>query len=101
MKSKLVKYPFNDGKRYRWDTYKMGKKFEYTWEQSEPNNFNTITPYIKTEEFDNDPNATYGVIDLTSNSNGLQPFECPAPSVDDNQRAGMWLWKHRSLVEHK
>lgn len=53
MKSKLVKYPFNDGKRYRWDTYKMGKRFEYTWEQSEPQNYSTITPYIKTEEISN------------------------------------------------
>ena len=62
MKSKLVKYPFNDGKRYRWDTYKMGKRFEYTWEQSKPNNFQTITPYIKAEPFIYDANATYGLI---------------------------------------
>lgn len=52
MKSKLVKYPFNDGKRYRWDTYKMGKQFQYYWDKTPDAQFSTITPYIKTEPFD-------------------------------------------------
>ena len=66
MKSKLVKYPFNDGKRYRWDTYKMGKKFEYTWEQSEPNNYETITPYIKAEPYSANTQKHLAKIDLAN-----------------------------------
>lgn len=46
MKSKLVKYPF-DEKKYRWDTHKMGKTFEYSWERTTPNNYDTLTPYIE------------------------------------------------------
>ena len=67
MKSKLVKYPYKDGKRYRWDTYKMGKKFEYTWEQSEPNNYETITPYIKAEQYNPETlvPGEYGLVDIT------------------------------------
>lgn len=52
MKSKLVKYPFNDGKRYRWDTYKMGKRFEYSWDRSPSANYTTMNPYIEAEPFD-------------------------------------------------
>jgi hypothetical protein len=66
MKSKLVKYPYKDGKRYRWDTYKMGKKFEYSWDQSEPNNFETITPYIEVEPFTNDGSKNVGYLDISA-----------------------------------
>lgn len=47
MKSKLIRYPFSDGKRFRWDTKKMGKQFQYGWQKSLPNNYSTITPYIE------------------------------------------------------
>lgn len=77
MKSKLVKYPFNDGKRYRWDTYKMGKRFEYSWSQSKPNNFQTITPYIKAEPFIYDSNTTYGLIN-TEDPDWSDVFITPA-----------------------
>lgn len=69
MKSKLVRYPFNDGKRYRWDTYQMGKKFEYTWGQSEPQNYETITPYFKYEPIVNDGSKRYGYIDFSKDTN--------------------------------
>lgn len=66
MKSKLVRYPFNDGKRYRWDTYQMGKKFEYSWDESIPQNFETITPYIKAESMATayDDTKAYALVDL-------------------------------------
>ena len=65
MKSKLVRYPFNDGKRYRWDTYQMGKKFEYSWEESIPQNFTTVTPYVKyTPITEYDTSKAYAQIDI-------------------------------------
>lgn len=70
MKSKLVKYPF-DEKKYRWDTHKMGKTFEYSWDKSLPKNFNTITPYIKADYLKDymrdNPNAIIGKIGLGTN----------------------------------
>lgn len=65
MKSKLVKYPFNDGKRYRWDKYQMGKKFEYAWERTPlAKNYNTITPYIEAQQPNNTDlwNGDYAVL---------------------------------------
>lgn len=65
MKAKIVRYPFNDGKRYRWDTYQMGKKFEYSWEESIPQNFETVTPYIKyTPIAEYDTSKAYAQIDI-------------------------------------
>lgn len=64
MKAKLVKYPFNE-KKYRWDTYKLGKEFEYYWDESLPNNFETIEPYIKTKS--STGVNTVGYIDLLQN----------------------------------
>ena len=66
MKSKLVKYPFNDGKRYRWDTYKMGKKFEYTWEQSRIPNYDTLVPCIEAHTINR--GMVYGYTDISSNN---------------------------------
>ena len=70
MKSKLVKYPFNE-KRYRWDTHTMGKTFEYSWNRQIPGatSYQDIFPYIK---FETVPKSQilanpddYGYIDLT------------------------------------
>lgn len=72
MKAKLVRYPFNDGKRFRWDTYKMGKKFEYTWQKSLPNNFDYITPYIKTDTLSYNPNTTYGYFGADGTSHTIE-----------------------------
>lgn len=58
MKSKLVKYPF-DEKKYRWDTQKMGKEFEYSWDVSRPNNYEEITPFIKAVPFVKEEDTTY------------------------------------------
>jgi hypothetical protein len=44
----------------------MGKKFEYTWAESEPKNFDTITPYIKAEPFVYDNTKQYAQIDLAN-----------------------------------
>lgn len=69
MKSKLVKYPFNDGKRYRWDTWKMGKEFEYSWRKIALGDYDSIAPYIKTEPFNTNSfnNGEYAVVDLSKN----------------------------------
>lgn len=72
MKAKLVKYPF-DEKKYRWDTYKLGKEFEYYWDESLPNNFRTIEPYIKIENYVYDENKDYGYIKLNE-------------SIEDNRK---------------
>lgn len=61
MKAKLVKYPF-DKKKYRWDTWAQGKEFEYYWDESLPNNFETIEPYIEVEDFDGTLEQNQGVI---------------------------------------
>lgn len=53
MKAKLVKYPY-DEKKYRWDTWYQGKEFRYYWDESLPNNFETIEPYIETEEYNSE-----------------------------------------------
>ena len=60
MKAKLVKYPF-DEKKYRWDTWYQGKEFRYYWDESLPNNFETIEPYIETER---KGTGNYGFISL-------------------------------------
>ena len=68
MKAKLVKYPYNE-KKYRWDTWKLGEEFQYFWDESLPNNFETIEPYIKK---DIPVSSTqYGRINLLSNSNSF------------------------------
>lgn len=69
MKAKLVKYPFNE-KKYRWDTYKLGKEFEYYWDESLPNNFETIEPYIKAEKYDPSKLDFYGYPDLDEMQDG-------------------------------
>lgn len=73
MKSKLVKYPFNDGKRYRWDTYKMGKKFEYSWDKQLIGNYETLAPYIKYEDIDDNKfyNNEYAYVDFTQDENAI------------------------------
>ena len=63
MKAKLVKYPFNE-KKYRWDTYKAGREFQYFWDESLPKNFDTIEPYIEVKNFTYDENKKYAYIDL-------------------------------------
>ena len=63
MKAKLVKYPF-DEKKYRWDTWYQGKEFEYFWDESLPNNFETIEPYIKTETYEYDDDHLYSYADI-------------------------------------
>lgn len=50
MKAKLVKYPYSE-KKYRWDTWYQGKEFEYFWDESLPNNFETIEPYLEVENY--------------------------------------------------
>ena len=60
MKAKLVKYPY-DKKKYRWDNWYQVKEFEYFWDESLPNNFETIEPYIKTETIDY-TNNKYGFL---------------------------------------
>lgn len=68
MKSKLVKYPF-DEKKYRWDTWYQGKEFKYYWDESLPNNFETIEPYIKTKDVTiDDIKNNAAIINLTYNN---------------------------------
>ena len=73
MKAKLVRYPFNDGKRFRWDTYKMGKKFEYTWRQYINGDYQDISPFIKAEPFDEQAfnNGDYAYVDLSQNNEAV------------------------------
>ena len=73
MKAKLVKYPFNDGKRYRWDTYKMGKKFEYSWDESEEPNYEKLVPFLKASNQDYSSDADTVAINLQDNV--MTPFE--------------------------
>lgn len=76
MKAKLVKYPFNE-KKCRWDTYKLGKEFEYYWDESLPNNFTTIEPYIKVEPFVYDDINNYSYIDLSKEVPDFQNINLP------------------------
>lgn len=68
MKAKLVKYPFNE-KKYRWDTWYQGKEFEYFWDESLPNNFDTIEPYFKLK--DSTDVSSIGYIDLKKNATDI------------------------------
>ena len=68
MKAKLVKYPY-DEKKYRWDTWYQGKEFEYFWDESLPNNFETIEPYFKADYVDTSSNHNYGYVNLTGEPN--------------------------------
>ena len=65
MKAKLVKYPY-DEKKYRWDTWYQGKEFEYFWDESLPNNFDTIEPYFETKP---KRYGDFAYININSNSN--------------------------------
>jgi hypothetical protein len=60
MKAKLVKYPFNK-KKYRWDTYKQGKEFEYTWSQGAIKTYDYLRPYAVQSPINY--NLDYGVED--------------------------------------
>ncbi|MBO7734872.1 MAG: hypothetical protein J6S67_20090 [Methanobrevibacter sp.] len=73
MKAKLVRYPFNDGKRFRWDTYKMGKKFEYTWRRYMNGEYEDISPYIKAAPFDEEEyrNGDYAYVDLSRSNDAI------------------------------
>ena len=73
MKAKLVKYPFNDGKRYRWDTYKMGKKFQYSWDESEEPNYKKLVPFLKASNNDYSNDADTVAINIQDNV--MTPFE--------------------------
>lgn len=63
MKAKLVKYPFNK-KKYRWDTYKQGKKFLYTWKKSAIKDWDKILPYYTYDSFINNTTDTFGTVDM-------------------------------------
>ena len=65
MKAKLVKYPFNE-KKYRWDTYKAGREFQYTWDESLPKNFNRLDPFIKYKQVDNEEGKLFGYVNLAT-----------------------------------
>lgn len=70
MKSKLVKYPF-DEKKYRWDTHKMGKTFEYSWDETEPGDYTEINPYIEGELYRFNTNKRYIILD----GSNIPPFD--------------------------
>ena len=65
MKSKLIRYPF-DEKKYRWDYWNMGKVFEYTWEKGGTKNFDTVNPYIAVEPYQYDSSKTYYYTDIVN-----------------------------------
>lgn len=102
MKSKLVRYPFNDGKRYRWDTYKMGKKFEYYWEQSEPNNYDTITPYIKYSPVVKNGSKNYGFLNMAKDAPSYIDYGDIKirPDFTGTDGANLYKWKSSGISRH-
>lgn len=87
MKAKLVKYPYSE-KKYRWDTWYQGKEFQYFWDESLPNNFETIEPYIKKERITAPlvlNESEYGVVSLSHNidTNIANAFKREIPTTTD------------------
>jgi hypothetical protein len=67
MKSKLVKYPFNE-KKWRWDIWKLGRKFEYSWNKEPNANYSSVEPYFEYKDVEDDKNYYYADIgnDITT-----------------------------------
>ena len=86
MKAKLVKYPFNE-KKYRWDTYKAGREFQYFWDKSAPKDYNTIQPYIKVEDYDKSIHSGYVPLDFGKVPGETAYFEKRIENVKKNNPA--------------
>lgn len=100
MKSKLVKYPFSE-KKYRWDTWEQGKEFEYYWDESLPNNFETIEPYIGYEDLPRNVENNwynYGIINLI-NDDVNSRFTDTTSAIDNIEKAIIYQRPGHNITE--